>query len=251
MSERSAQPSFVEVEGKPPARWRVFLVTIVFACCFALVAFVFWREDLRYSQPTPRPVDLPEVPLGTAVPLSTWLSSAGLSEAPATRPVLLHFFNPECSCSRFNLDHLHDLQRQFADRVTFVAVVQSRDSSANERATRERVDELGLGMPYLIDHGGRVAQQAGIYSTPQALVLDEGAHLVYRGNYNTSRYCTDPRTEFVRIALESQLSKRSIAVGETLSYGCELPQRDGQRAVGLAAEASGVAGMQELVQAAP
>ncbi|MDP1797383.1 MAG: hypothetical protein Q8K78_07875, partial [Planctomycetaceae bacterium] len=63
--------------------------------------------------------------------------------------------------------------------------------------------------------------------TPQAVILDQDLHLIYRGNYNISRYCTSRQTEFVRIALEKLLSNTSPKfvppVAATTADGCPLP----------------------------
>ena len=211
-------------EQHPPERWRILVVAAVFVSCLGLVAVVFWREDLRYTLPTPRPTDLREIALGTEVPAARWLAEAGISRQLVARPTLLHFFNPGCSCSRFNLEHLGALQRRFRAQVSFVAVVQSIDpESADPRATRRILGELGIDMPFLLDVDGLIARDSGIYATPQALLLDGADRIVYRGNYNTARYCTDRRTEFVRIAIETLLSKHPATVPETPAYGCELP----------------------------
>src|SRR5262249_46492721 len=70
--------------------------------------------------------------------------------------------------------------------------------------------------------------EAGVYSTPQAVLLDAKSHIVFRGNYNVSRYCTDPRTEFVRIALEEQVGEgEARASMEVPSYRCARPPRSG------------------------
>ena len=68
-----------------------------------------------------------------------------------------------------------------------------------------------------------------MYSTPQAVIADREGRLAYRGNYNVSRYCTDPKTPFVRIALEKLTTIDAVTIGggvsqtEQPAYGCELP----------------------------
>lgn len=94
-------------------------------------------------------------------------------------------------------------------------------------------DKLRLPVPAYIDSTGDVAQYFGVYSTPQAVLLSKPIfdnatirHLYYRGNYNTSRYCTNPATEFVRIALDSLLHASPLPQFSgvaTTAYGCTLP----------------------------
>ena len=108
---------------------------------------------------------------------------------------------------------------RFAREVTFVAVVAiAGDAPA----------DCGLAMPHVVDRGAAIAKRLGVYSTPQAVLLDGDGRLVYRGNYNTSRYCTEPTTQFVRLALESVLQRRAIAPEPEagVAYGCALPGQE-------------------------
>lgn len=207
------------------SRSRLVVVIVAALSCFAFISFVFWNEDLKYSLPTPRPVDLVQLPVGAEWHFGAWSSALNLSESlgepsAARPPVLFNFFNPACSCSRFNLTHLRGLQAKYGDKVRFVAVIQSLEDAS---ATKERLKALDLNMPYVLDNSGAIAAEVGVYSTPQAVLVDRGSRILYRGNYNLSRYCTDPNTEYVRIALEALVRAESVVLPEDPAYGCELP----------------------------
>jgi hypothetical protein len=76
------------------------------------------------------------------------------------------------------------------------------------------------------DTGGEIARECGVYSTPQAVILTSEGRLYYRGNYNLARYCSDPATEFARLAIESILGGRPAFPApkeSVISYGCSLP----------------------------
>ncbi len=208
-------------------RLRLSFVALIATAGLAVVGAVFWHEDLRYSLPTPKPPELVQVKTGEGLPVEHWLGATGLSVQG--KPVLLHFFNPACPCSRFNLDHVHELRRNFGDRVLFVAVVQAEVEDDELDELDDELEDLDLDLPYVVDRHGTIAREAGVYSTPQAVVVDERGRLVYRGNYNVSRYCVDPRTEFARLALESLVAKQSVTLPETDAYGCELPARVAER----------------------
>jgi hypothetical protein len=197
-------------------RVRIAVVLGVFSFCFATVAGAFWYGDYRYDLPTPRPAGLEQSPRGTKLPVERWVPS----ESARNRPVLLHFFNPECPCTRFNIEHVRALHSRFGGSVAFVAVAQT---SLDDAELEESVRRLDFGFPYVVDPEARIAAEAGVYSTPQAVLVNEHHELVYRGNYNVSRYCTDPRTEFVRVALESLIEPSRAAPPDTPAYGCTLP----------------------------
>ncbi len=191
------------------------LVLLAAVLLTALMFSVFWYEDWQYSQPTPRPVHLTQAKPGGLLRLSGVKLPAAVADSTDHRPLFLHFYNPDCPCSRFNLDHIRDLVRAHGAQVRFVAVIEGDRKAAH-----------GLPMPTLADPNGAVARACGVYSTPQAVLLDARGRLVYRGNYNTGRYCEGRATEFARIALENLLASRSAAPEPTAAataYGCQLP----------------------------
>lgn len=186
----------------------------------AFIAGMFWYQDWQYSLPTPQPVDLYQPSLGTRLAMPATIEAALVDK---NRPALLHFVNPDCPCSRFSLDHIRALHQQFSGQVNFVVVLEGTDAGG----LQQQLGDLHLPANAVIDADRAIAHLAGIYATPQAVILDQDLHLIYRGNYNISRYCTSRQTEFVRIALEKLLSNTSPKfvppVAATTAYGCPLP----------------------------
>ena len=183
-----------------------FLVAAEILLAAGIIA-CFWHQDWRYSLPTPRPPDLVQPEPGGRLPLDDFTGG---------RPVLLHFVNPDCPCSRFNLGHVRELVRRYRDRVRFVAVLEGGRPG----------EPLALDAEVMADPGGRLARACGVYATPQAVVLDAAGRLYFRGNYNVSRYCVDPRTEFARLAVEALLAGEpppAFPPGATTAYGCPIP----------------------------
>ena len=203
---------------RPSSRRRQTAAAMLTTTLLACIAGMFWWQDLRFSLPTPVPEGWQAVVPGTQIVLPARLDL--MRKAAGNRPVLLHFFNPDCPCSRFNVDHVRALAHNYADRVTFIAVLVQGDGETLRSAYRR----LGLEVPYYVDDG-RAAAAVGAYSTPQAAILDGDGRLVYRGNYNASRYCRDRETEFARLALDDMLAGRQPRVtpsAATVAYGCAL-----------------------------
>lgn len=199
-------------------------VVLLSTCFFlGLIVTAFWYQDWQYSLPTTRPAGLDQPAIGER------LSLHGLPKSDG-RPVFLHFFNPDCPCSRFNVDHVRELIRKHGSNVRFIAVLQGDGNSKLLQASFEKLD---WGIERVVDESGAIGRAAGVYATPQAVLIDGGNKLYYRGNYNLSRYCADPATEFARIALESMLAgkaARPMDPAEETSYGCPLPRS--RRAMG-------------------
>lgn len=203
--------------GRTPA-WRVVAALASSALLLALVATTFWYQDWRYSLPTPPPPGLEQVALGALVADLPLAHEDG-------RPLFLHFTSRACPCSRFALDHVRALVREHGERVRFVAVLPAESEDGSVDATDER-EGTGLGIPEVVDVGGRLAARLGVYSTPQAVLLDADGTLRYRGNYNAARFCTRRESEYARLALEALLAGAPIPAwpeAATRAYGCALP----------------------------
>lgn len=209
-------------------RARVILTLGSAALLFSAIVTVFWYTDVRYSLPTPVPAHYAPPALGEAVPLPPTLAA----KPGDTRPTLLHFFNQDCPCSRFNVDQARSLARHFGDRVRFVVVLQ--DAENDIIAQKKVLDSAQKSFGFfegVLDCDGKIAERYGVYSTPQAVILDAAGTVTYRGNYNSSRYCVDKATEFARIALEAVLAGQAAPEFPAIAYrayGCELPQSSTQ-----------------------
>ena len=181
---------------------------------FSAVGALFWYTDWRYQLPTPVPKNYRPVSIGKVIPLDIALTSS------SGKPIFLHFFNPDCPCSRFNMKHFKSLVHQYGNRVDFVIVVMS-PKPFTVQAIQDKFD---VRLPVLFD--ASLAVSCGVYSTPQAVILDGLHRLYYRGNYNSSRYCSDEKTSYAKIALAGFLKEQATVPFSALAlkaYGCRLP----------------------------
>jgi Iodothyronine deiodinase len=180
---------------------------------FLGIALLFWRNEWIYNLPTPVPEKYQAVGLGT------WIDPPGDLKS-GSKPLFLHFFNPDCPCSRFNMTYFKTLVKQYGSQVDFAIVVMN-----NADYTEKKVqDKYGLQIPVFFDSS--IAARCGVYSTPQAVILDPARKLYYRGNYNRSRYCADPKTNYAQQALEGLLRNRidlRFNRFALTAYGCRLP----------------------------
>ena len=193
---------------------RVF-IAVWLVVIFSGISYIFWYNDLQYNLPTPVPEKYDPVRQGQKVNLGSKLAVA------QNKPLLIHFFNPACPCSRFNIKHVQSLIRQYKDRISFAVVVLSK---TNDYTEEEIQDKFGLDIPVSFDPA--IADMCGVYATPQAVILDANQNLYYRGNYNKSRYCTDKETNYARMAIDSLLTNDRYPVfsaSALKAYGCTLP----------------------------
>ncbi|HEU0122443.1 MAG TPA: hypothetical protein VFQ91_18070 [Bryobacteraceae bacterium] len=123
------------------------------------------------------------------------------------------------------MDHVRELQLRYGRGIRFVAVLQG---SGGAERLRTAFAKLGLQMEAIVDEGGGVGKAAGVYTTPQAVLVDDHGRLYFRGNYNRSRYCAEPATEYVRLAIEKYLAGKppqEPPPGAEEAYGCPLSKR--------------------------
>jgi hypothetical protein len=186
--------------------WLVFLT--------AIISTIFWYSQLVYALPTPVPTAYKTVPNGKIIPINNLLPFNN------GRPVFLHFFNPDCPCSRFNIDHFKSLVKSYHNEVNFaIVLLASRPYTEKEIQNRFKVS-----VPVVSD--STIAAATGVYSTPQAVILKTDHRLFYRGHYNKTRYCTDEKTSYAKLAIESLLKKTSLVQFDRsalTAYGCTLP----------------------------
>ena len=181
---------------------------------FSFTGILFWYNQWRYSLPTPVPEKYHAVITGEAVDITAL-------KLEKNRPVFLHFFNPDCPCSRFNIPYFKELVTEYADKINFAVVVITKDKSY----TPQKISvKYGLTVPVIFDSS--VAVACGVYSTPQAVLLNTNRTLFYRGNYNRSRYCADKKSNYAQMAIDALLASKQQPVYNryaAIAYGCSLP----------------------------
>lgn len=193
---------------------KTFVAFIWLSFLFTCIVALFWYNDWKYKLPTPIPSNYKIVNMGTEINLPPQLNSQ------EQKPVFLHFFNPDCPCSRFNMFYFKRLVKQYQQQVVFEIVVMN-----NKHYSADKIQNMfDLKIPVSFDT--TIAKSCGVYSTPQAVILNSNHQLYYRGNYNKSRYCAEEKTGYAKIALVALLKKEapvSFDAYALRAYGCQLP----------------------------
>ena len=119
------------------------------------------------------------------------------------------------------MPHFKELVTTYADKISFAVIVMTKDKDYTEASIREK---YGLTVPVLFDSS--LAAACGVYSTPQAVLINTDQALYYRGNYNRSRYCSDKKSNYAQMAIDSLLANRQQPFFNRYAltaYGCSLP----------------------------
>ena len=188
------------------AAWLTFLMVVI-------ISF-FWYNQLVYSLPTSVPTGYQTVHTGNKIKLLDEFNFGN------DKPIFLHFFNPECPCSRFNIDQFRNLVKTYHNQVNFAVILMS----AKKYTASEIQGRFDITVPVYTDT--TLAVTCGVYSTPQAVVIKADQTLYYRGNYNKSRYCTDMKTNYAKMAIEGVVKHQNLSGLDQYAlkaYGCTLP----------------------------
>ncbi len=192
---------------------RIVAFTLLTLVSIVSIVYVFWHNEVKFLLPTPIPKTYSDIKIGEQIPIFNYIQKSN-------KPALLHFFNPECPCSRFNIKELKQIIKEHKDSIEVYLVLEDIDSSYNF------TEKYDLNLPVLKDSDGKIADLCGVYSTPQAVVVKPNGTIYYKGNYNIARYCNASKTRFANIALTNLLAGKPLppfSKKATEAYGCNLP----------------------------
>ena len=186
---------------------------VFIASVLGAIGAMFWWTEIQYLLPTPIPEGYREVYINQKV------YPGDSTTTELSKPVFYHFFTTNCPCSRFNLTHFNSLRRHYGDSLEFVVVIPAEDDISKARPYFEGETKI------IRDVNQEFAVSLGVYSTPQAVIINTNHQLYFRGNYNKARYCTDPLSNFAQMALDSLTS--GVAPPEfgpqaSIAYGCGI-----------------------------
>ena len=191
------------------------LVGLWISSLFCAIAFLFWQNEIKYTLPTPVPKNYHAIAMGSTIDLGKcWMTN--------NKPIFIHFFNPDCPCSRFNIPHVSGLIKKYGDRINFKIVVLNQHKDFSIAEIQKKFD---CNIPVYFDE--KMALKCGVFSTPQAVIMDGSYRLYYRGNYNKTRYCTNADSNYAQMAIDSLLEQTKSPSFDALAlraYGCALPK---------------------------
>ena len=177
--------------------------------------------------------------LGTALPSFRLPGIDGHEYGPeqfAAAPALLvTFICPHCPFVRHIRRELGRVTRELQARELAVLGINSNDEDAFPMdgidGMREEAADGGYTFPYLRDESQRVAKLFRAACTPDLFLFDGSRHLVYRGQFDSSR----PRTasplpvtgEDLRAAADAVLAGTPVPSVQRASIGCNIKWKPG------------------------
>ena len=144
--------------------------------------------------------------------------------------IVLFFIATECPVSNGYAPEMTRLAKSFGPRgIVFRGI--NADPDVTAAAAAAHAEEYGLPFPILLDPDQRIAGQAGVGVTPEAVILLPDGQVVYRGRID-DRYSPDGRhrpeavVHELEDAIKAVLRDEMPVVAQTKPFGCPLVPRD-------------------------
>ena len=151
----------------------------------------------------------------------------------ASKALLVMFICSHCPYVRHLRPGIAQLAREYQPRGLATVAIASNDLEQypqdGPEGMRQEIAEAGYTFPYLLDETQSVAKAYRAACTPDFFLFDEQRHLVYRGQFDSSRPGTDvPVTgSDLRAAIEAVLEGRAVSADQRPSIGCNIKWKPG------------------------
>jgi len=137
---------------------------------------------------------------------------------------VVHFWNPDCPCSRFNQPHVQQIMSDYGkNNVQFTVVV----SGATEKIRQQRQIEARkiFNAKAFVDIRSDWPMENGPPSSPAVGVISSSGELVYFGPYSLGARCSPEKGKFVEKVIDELKSKNQSVKKQlnTLAVGCFCP----------------------------
>ena len=148
------------------------------------------------------------------------------------RIVVLEWVNPECPYvqKHYNSANLPRLQKEYAGKVTWLAINSTREGHAEFKSPQEMAAWMkqtgGAPAATLLDRDSKVGRLYGAVTTPHMYVIDPKGTLVYAGAIDDKRSTRQEdvktATNYVRVAMGEALAGKPVSTSSTPPYGCTV-----------------------------
>lgn len=133
---------------------------------------------------------------------------------------VVHFYNPDCPCNKFNEAHVRELMTHYGNQGVRFVVVVNPASSLGQQQAMARAKQI-FNHPAVI--GFRQIRDIHPPSSPAVAILDAQGQLAYFGPYSVGAVCTVQNGGFVETALDKLFQGKNSKQLNTLAVGCFCP----------------------------
>jgi thiol-disulfide isomerase/thioredoxin len=141
------------------------------------------------------------------------------------KPSLFIFLSPECPLCKNYSSTLNTLYQQFSDDILFYGVIPGKAYTIKEVQAFQLAYQINF--PLLTDSNKILSNYLQATITPQAILLDEKQHLLYKGaidNWAVSlgKQRLKPTEDYLMDAIKESLQHQVITIKRTNAVGCKI-----------------------------
>jgi hypothetical protein len=153
---------------------------------------------------------------------------------PAAKAGVLFFVSTDCPISNSFAPEIQRICKDYAAKGVGCSLVYE-DLQVDAATVRKHLDDYRYaGISALIDADRTIASQAGATITPEAVVIDSGGRVRYRGRINNSYADFGKPRQVVTVhdmrdAVDALLAGKTVSNPETRALGCYIAPADTSR----------------------
>lgn len=132
--------------------------------------------------------------------------------------ILVHFWNPDCACNRWNEAHVKEIVTKYQRKGVVIVTVTQPNSSADLSQLAELASDK-FSTPVIVDTQNALSDHYAPDATPAAAVIKSG-NLAYYGPYSTGAMCGNKNGAFVERTLDSLLAGKQMDLEKIQNFGC-------------------------------
>lgn len=198
-------------------RKKQIISSLIMASWLIATGYAFWWFQARDL----RPFDMQAANIIEQQLLSDSLQQllSPIKQNNSDTAYLLHFWQPGCSCNRFNQSHVNDIAAKYQHRsFQLVTITSPHPDYSDSQLIQMATDEFGSKV--IIDHQRLLTGKARIPAAPAAAVMDSKGRLAYFGPYSDSTFCGIGGTAFVEKVAELIIQGETPSLLNTMVFGC-------------------------------
>ena len=132
---------------------------------------------------------------------------------------LIHFWQPNCGCNRFNQEHVNDIAKRYQhNKFKLITIVSPHPDYKNSQIIK-MAEEL-FESTVILDKNHLLIGKARIPASPAAAILTNNGTLAYFGPYSDSAFCGLGSSSFVEKVADLIVQGETPSLMNTMVYGC-------------------------------
>jgi len=150
--------------------------------------------------------------------------SKSLNDLKGKNGAILVFLSVQCPVVKGYDARIVKLAEEYAAKGINVIGINSNATETADKVKTHAAENYKF--PVLIDKGNVIADKLGANVTPEIFYVNEKNVLVYHGAIDNSRSGEDITDNFLRDAVESNLSGKTVAKTTTNAFGCTIKRAE-------------------------